>query len=273
MPQSRTGRIVALVLLLAVGMLLGALHKRAAERRQPFFIEQAIRSVLSPFQSAIHSVARAGSGVTKSLRGRKRVMRENRRLRREVLRLSKENAALREERAENLRLRASLDFKQDYPTELLSARVISRGASRWRHAVTIDRGWRDGVGHADVVVTPRGLVGQVFDVGPSVSQVLLLTDQSSGVGALIQRSRVFGVCRGRHTPNLVMDYIDKDADIKAGDIVVSSGDGGVYPKGIPVGRVARIEPSGGLLKAAEIRPSVRFGQLEEAFVIVPEKAD
>jgi rod shape-determining protein MreC len=267
----RNGRFLILVGLLAVGMLLAALHQQADRRGQTFFVDSAIRTVLSPLQSAVHAVVGVGSGIEGSLRTRSRLQSENKRLRGEVLRLHAETAKLREEHAENLRLRSSLQFKKSYPGRLLSAQIIGRGASRWHQTITIDRGWRDGVHRADPVTTPRGLVGQVMDLSAGVSQVLLLTDQSSGVGAVVQRSRVAGVCQGQHTSYLIMNYMDKDADIKVGDLIVSSGAGGIYPKGLPIGRVERVSRTGGFLKTAEIRPSVEAERLEEAFVIVGEE--
>lgn len=272
MLHPRTGRLIALACLLALGMLLATLHNRAVEQEQPFAISRIIRAVLSPFQSSIHSVVRTGQGFKESVRSRKVLQQQNRMLRQEVLNLTRENAELREARAENERLRESLGFKKRYRGDLIAAQVISRGSSRWHDTITIDRGSRDGLQRADVVMTARGLVGQVTEVGNRTSQAMLLTDQLSGVGAVVQRSRVSGICRGKLTPNLVMDYIEKDDDIKVGDIVVTSGTGGVYPKGIVIGRVTKVTPSSGLMKSASITPSVKLKRVEEVFVLVNNRS-
>ncbi|MDO8585978.1 MAG: rod shape-determining protein MreC [Armatimonadota bacterium] len=266
--RSRYGRLIVLVLLLALGMLIAALHNRAVEDNRPSIVATTVRAVLSPFQSAVHSVVKTGHNAKRSVRGRSRVMRENDNLRIELKQLTKENARLREEHAENIRLRKLLEFKKSYPTQLLTAQVIAMRPSQWHNTCTIDRGWRDGVRKTDPVITARGVVGQVIDVGSNVSQVLLLTDQASGLGAIVERSRVTGICQGQQARTLVLNYLDKDADVKKDDLVVTSGIGQVYPKGLRLGRVVKLRGAGGYMKSAEIRPSVQFDQLEEVAVIV-----
>lgn len=252
-------------------MLLASFYNRDQEKGKPLIVVTVARAILSPFQSAVHSVQGFGGGIKGSLRSRSRLKDENKSLQEEVKRLSSENAQLREEHSENLRLRSCLSFKEQHsPMRLCAAQVIARGASAWHRTCTVDRGWRDGVKRAAPVVTPRGLIGQILDAGPKQSLVLLLDDESSGIGAVVQRSRVTGVCQGQHNGYLIMNYIDKDADIKIGDLVVSSGMGGVYPKRFQIGRIVRIQPGDGLQKSAEIRPSVQLDQVEEAFVIVQE---
>jgi len=266
--RSRYGRLIVLALLLALGMLIAAWHNRSTEAGGSSVVATTVRAVLSPFQSAVHAIGRTGHNIRTALRPSRNVIGENHTLRAEVKQLSRENARLREEHAENVRLRELLELKQGYPTELLMAQVIAVGASQWHNTCTIDRGWRDGVRKTSTVVTPRGVVGQVIDVGASVSQALLLTDESSGVGALVQRSRVTGICQGQQTGYLTLNYLDKDADAKVADLVVTSGAGEVYPKGLLLGRVVRIRGAGGYVKSADIRPSVQFDQLEEVAVIV-----
>ena len=263
----RSGRFIALICLLGLGILLATLHKRAVEQNQPFFADTAIRAILSPFQSATHSVVRAGPNLVRSLRSRGALLRQIKTLRKKTLVLEMENAKLREEHAENLRLRSCLEFKERSRQRLCAAQVIARGASQWHKTITINRGQRDGLRRASPIITPRGLVGQVLEAGGGVSQVLLITDQSSGAGALVERSRVSGLCEGQHTGFLIMNYLDKSADINVGDIIVTSGAGGVYPKGIPIGRVTRITSSGEAMKCAEVRPSVDFDRLEEVLAL------
>jgi rod shape-determining protein MreC len=216
----------------------------------------------------MRGIQRSGHGAKERMRTRGQLMRENKTLRDEVLNMSRENARLREEHAENARLRSMLDFRTAWPTKLLMAQVIAKGASQWHDTCSIDRGWRNGVAKSDPVVTPRGVVGQVIDVGPDVSQVLLLTDQSCGVGAIVQRSRVTGICQGQQTGSLSMDYVDKEADIKVGDLIVTSGIGRIYPKGLQLGRVTKIHNTSGYMKSADVRPSVEFDKLEEAAVVI-----
>jgi rod shape-determining protein MreC len=266
MLHSRYGKLVVLVCLLVAGMVIAAQHNDAPDNTQPSTAAAIIRTVLSPFQSVVHSIRRCGYNTKLSMRTRGHLMRENKNLRQEVLTLSKENARLRGDHAENVRLRSLLEFKKSYPTELLTTQIIALGASQWHQTCTIDRGWRDGVRKTDPIVTPRGVVGQVIDVGAGVSQVLLLTDPSCGVGAVLQRSGASGICQGQ-TADLCMNYINKDADVQVGDLVVTSGIGQVYPKDLVLGRVMKVR-STGVLKSADIRPSVEFDKLVEAAVII-----
>jgi len=264
----RNSKFIALICLLGLAVLLATLHKKAAEQNQSFFADSAIRAVLSPFQSAAHSLVTAGPNLANSLRTRGGLLRRIKDLRKKARDLEMENAKLREERAENIRLRSCLGFKERCEQRLCAAQVIARGASQWYKTITINRGRRNGVRRASPVITPRGLVGQVLEAGWGVSQVLLLTDQSAGAGGIVERSRVSGVCEGQQAGSLLMNYLDKNADISVGDIIVTSGSGGVYPKGIPIGRVTKITPAGEAMKRAEVRPRVDFDRLEEVLVMI-----
>jgi len=267
MLHSRYGKLLVLACLLVAGMFIAAMRDDATGDAQSSTATTVVRTILTPFQSVVHSIRCCGHNTKLSMRTRGHLMRENKNLREEVVALSSENAQLREEHAENIRLQSLLELKKSYPTELLMTRIIALGASQWHQTCTIDRGWRDGVHKTDPIITQRrGVVGQVIDVGAGVSQVLLLTDQSCGVGAIVERSRATGICQGQ-TAGLCMNYIDKDADVRVGDLVVTSGIGQVYPKGLLLGRVMKVRNTN-VLKSADIRPSVEFYKLEEAAVII-----
>jgi rod shape-determining protein MreC len=269
MLHSRFGKLLVLVCLLVAGMIIASQHNDAPGSGQSSTTARIVRTILSPFQSVTHSIGRSARDVKLNMRTRGRLMDENKNLRAETRALTKVNARLWEEHSENIRLRQLLELKNSYPSHLVATQIIARGASRWHDTCTIDRGWRDGVHKTDPVITPRGVVGQVIDAGATVSQVILLTDQTCGVGAVVQRpeSRATGICQGQQTGDLSMNYIDKDADIRVGDIIVTSGIGQIYPKGLRLGRVIKIHRTA-VLKSADIRPSVEFDKLEEAAVII-----
>lgn len=263
------GKILALIALIVMGTIMGVLHNHALDTGKSTFPEDAIRVVIKPFQFTINTAGGLFEGAARSLRSRSAIRKENERLRKEVKKLNMEVLLLREDSIEIKRLRTALGFKKQSPLKLLAVRIISRNPSEWFDIATIDRGRTNGITAGNVVITNRGLLGQVLVASPTSAQVRALTDINSGVGAMVQRSRAVGVCQGQDSELLSLTYLSKDADIKPGDIIVTSGQGGIVPKGIPIGRVIRVQmESGGSMKTATVRPSVDFDQVEEAFIVM-----
>lgn len=271
----RSGKIILLLAILVIlGIAMAVMHNRATEEGRPFPPEDAVRVVLKPFQSAATGIGGMFRGIGHSLRSRNAVGRENDRLKAEVKSLTTEVIRLREDAAEAKRLRSELGFKAERTEKLQPARIISRDASPWFTCATIDRGRTDGIKPAMAVITYRGFIGQIVEASPTSAQVRAINDvndsSGSGVAAMVQRSRALGVCQGQQDPTkLQMTYLARDADIKIGDIIVTSGQGGIVPKGVPVGRVMKVKiEGGGFMKSAEIRPSARLDQSDEVFVVL-----
>lgn len=265
----RNGKVLALAALLIIGTTVAVGHNRALAAGRPFAPEDAVRVAIKPLQATVSGVGSLFEVLARSMRSRRAIRRENVELRAEVKRLNLEVAQLRENAAETKRLRAALGFKKQFPDKLIAARVISRNPSEWFTTATIDRGRTSGIVPGQAIVTYRGFVGQVFESSPTSAQIRVLTDGRNGVGSMVQRSRAAGICQGQDTESLHFTYLAKDADIKIGDIVVTSGQGGIVPKGLPVGRVLKVQmESGGFMKSATVRPSVRFDEVEEVFVVL-----
>ncbi|MEN6372179.1 MAG: rod shape-determining protein MreC [Armatimonadota bacterium] len=266
----RNGKIIIFVLLLVLAVVVGTMHNCAQSRGSSYFPEDAVRVVIKPFQVAVSGIGGFFSGIAKSVRSHGALRKENDTLRDEVKRLNMELASIREEAAEARRLRAEIGLKEESPEELLPVRIISRDPSEWFVTATLDHGRTSGIQPGQAVVTHRGLIGQVFEVSPTSAQVRATTDGSDahgGVGAMVQRSRVAGICQGQGADLLQLTYLSRDADIKKGDIIVTSGQGEIIPKGLPIGRVIDVKiESGG--KSATVRPSVKLSQTEEAFVVI-----
>jgi len=263
-----------LVLLIATVMIVFSAFSLAQRKLQATYLEGIVGSLFSPFQrlasavgNGVHSMFGAGGDLLYAYK-------ENELLRAENTRLQEEGVAWREVAAENMRLKAMLDYKMRTPQfELLTAMVIGRDFSTWSNAIVINRGSANGVAKDMVVITPYGLVGAVSSVTSSTAKVQLLTDPRSAVGALVQRpeSRVASIVEGNATqPNsLRLVNIGRDADIIKGDQLVTSGFGGIYPKGLAIGEVLELaNDEGGLLKYAVVRPAVHFDRLEEVQVIL-----
>jgi rod shape-determining protein MreC len=178
-------------------------------------------------------------------------------------------AELEEAKAENERLNSLVDFvqAQDYPT--LGARIIGRPTDSWGGSVVIDRGTTKGVEPGDPVVAAGGLVGQVIDVTPWSARVRLITDANSGVSVLVQRTRANGVVRGSLDGKLGLDFVDKAKMPVKGDVLVTSGLGGVYPKGIVVGEVTEVSSQhADLYPDVAVATRVDVGRIEEVVVLI-----
>ena len=198
---------------------------------------------------------------------------ENEDLKKEIANLRKANIDAGEIWAENERLKTMLNYKQSQNRYiLLPSRVVGYNPTGIEGSLIIDKGTKDGVKKDMTVVTSLGLVGSVVDAYSSASRVQLVINPKTAVGGIVQRaeSRVAGIVSGNastpFTPNLL--NLARDADVKEGDTVITSGFGGIYPKGIVIGTISKvINAEGGLLKYAVIVPTVDFSKLEEVMII------
>ncbi|MCS7236510.1 MAG: rod shape-determining protein MreC [Armatimonadota bacterium] len=264
--RRRVGLLAALVVV--AGVLL-TLQVRSPEGRQVGPVGRTVLSVLVPAQVAL---ARAADAVMRSWRALNEIGQlraENARLRAQVEALRREVARLQEASVEAERLRRLLGFRAPAPYTTLAARVVSRDPSRWYTTLTVDRGSRDGVARGDPVVTAEGLVGRVFEVYPTAALVLLVTDPRSAVGVLVQSTRDAGVVEGTATERLRLRYLSRSSPLGEGDVLVTSGLGGVFPRGIRVGVVRKVERKvGALFQEAEVEPATDLSRVEEVLVLV-----
>ncbi|HDZ89320.1 MAG TPA: rod shape-determining protein MreC [Deltaproteobacteria bacterium] len=193
---------------------------------------------------------------------------ENIRLKREVNSLRMENSRYRELLATHERLRQLLQFKDVIRQPVTAAQVIGIDPTGWFKSVIIDKGGRAGLKWDMPVVNASGVVGRIVSVSPHYAKVLLIIDQNSAVDCLTQESRDRGMVKGLSTDVCRMDYMAKSSDVTVGDTVITSGLGGIFPKGLPVGRISKVKDlPGELFKGVEVTPSVDFSKLEEVLVI------
>lgn len=258
---------------LFLAVLAFMLVNATGEARQnltPF--EKIIKSVATPVEGLVTKVVNGVSGTAGSVLSIGKIKDENKNLQQRVAALQAENLLLKEYGYQNMRLRDMLKFKDTVNRnyELVSASVVGRNPSNWFKTITINRGSDDGIAKDMVVVTSMGLVGNVINVSGSAAEVLLIVESSSAVGGLVQVTRSPGVVEGfgDTSGKLKMRYIAKDAPLREKQVVVSSGLGGIFPKGIPIGRITEVATeSNGLEKYAILQPFVDFNRLEEVFVI------
>ena len=188
-------------------------------------------------------------------------------------RLTVENLRLAEVETENEQLRTLLAFAQtnpsyDYRGGQIIARVIGDSASPFTHPIQIDLGEQHGIEEGMPVVTDRGLVGRIFNVYPRTSDIMLITDPRSSVNVMTQASRAPGILRGRVGQLPIMELIPPEIEISVGEIIITSGLGGHFPKGLVVGQVIEVQKNDDLMfQSAIIQPTVDFDRMELVLVI------
>jgi len=183
-------------------------------------------------------------------------------------------STLEEARLENIRLKKLSGFTQTSANKTVGARVIGRPTNQWEGVITIDRGSADGITAGMPVVGAAGLLGQTVNVTQHAARVRLITDPKSGVASMVQSTRAEGIVRGSLDGKLTLDFVSAETTVKAGDVVISSGMGGVYPKGLIVGEVTRVRntPSA-LYQDIEVTPAGKLTGLEEVLVLVNAAKD
>lgn len=197
--------------------------------------------------------------------------RDNEQLKRENDSLKLQITQLQSKAAEADRLAGLLKFRQtNVDVPMVSARVIGGSADSASQTIYLDRGSRDGIRQNMGVITPDGVVGKVIESYRDTSQVLLLTDKDSGVGAMLVDSRIQSPVGGTGEPLLVMKYIPNDDDVNSGERVVTSGMDRIFPRDLPVGTIAEIKP-GNPFKQIRVRPAANLERLEEVFVLLTMK--
>jgi len=253
------GVILAQLLLLAVQI------KRDSQGR---LIRVWTVGAVSPFQRAGASGIGGIRGVWNHYFALQNASRENERLRSENDTLKLQINQLQSQAAEADRLARLLNFRlahQNVP--MLGARVIGTSADTASQTVYLDRGERDGIRRNMGVITPDGVVGKVIESYSNTSQVLLLSDKDSGVGAMISESRIQSPVGGVGEPLLSMKYVPNDDEVNLGQHVVTSGMDRIFPRDLPVGTVSQIK-SGNPFKQIRIRPSANLERLEEVIVLL-----
>ena len=239
--------------------------------------DKTAMAILTPFQRGFSWAGSQLAFIKNSVIEIQTLHEQNKSLRKEVELLRAQNLTASEFASENQRLRALLGYKQvSTQFDLVAASVIGRAPDTWSSVVVINRGTLDGVADNMAVVTELGLVGHIMEAGLNSSKVQLILDPRSSVGTLIQRpeSRVAGIVEGyiNNPQQPRMINIPKNSDVQVEDVVVTSGFGGVYPKGIVVGKIKEIHnEESGLLKYGIIAPSVNFEKLEDVAVIVASR--
>jgi rod shape-determining protein MreC len=197
-------------------------------------------AAVTPFERAAHGVGygmRHGWSDYVDLR---HVRQQNIDLQEQLTRMRIEQAAIAEDALEGRRLQSLLGFREHYVASTVAAQVIGASGSEQSRVLTIDKGARDGLRPDMAVITPDGIVGKLRDVFPDTSQVLVINDQTSGAGVLLESTRIRAILRGTVTGRVQIGNLTADSRIKPGERVLTSGGDQVYPRGLPVGTIESI---------------------------------
>ena len=192
---------------------------------------------------------------------------ENRNLKQQIERMSLEQVRMSQDADQARRLQALLAFKEQFISRTMAAQVIGSSGSELSRAVYIDKGESDGIKSDMAVITADGIVGKVLRAYRSTSQVLLIDDQTSGVGAILDKTRLQGILRGTPAGEVVLEKVMSDETVPAGEMVLTSGGDGIFPKGLLVGRVTKVAPGSELFLNIRVRPAADLSKLEEVLVV------
>ena len=258
--------IVGLIFLITLNIIGLTLSSR--QRNSDYGLVRVGLVLVSPLQAAVTHSLRFVRGIWYHYFALASVARQNDRLRRELDHARSLNDQFQETETANRRLRELINFQQSISVQFLPAEVIGKDPSPWFKALTIDKGRVQGVVKGLPVVTPQGIAGQVTDVSDQYAKVLLIIDQNNAVDAIVQRSRARGIVTGTSDDRCIFKYVLRKDDVRVGDILVSSGLDGVFPKGLRVGSVSGVyRQLSGIFQEVTVTPFVDFDTLEEVLVV------
>jgi rod shape-determining protein MreC len=260
---------IALGIVMLVTVLIFSLPSRATSR-----LKLAIGSLFLPLFGLVNTTQQLPASLADSVLPRRELLKQIDNLQRENQRLQTlqlQNAAIARE---NDQLRSSLGWQRQAPWKLKLANVVMRDPANWWRTVEIDLGSRDGLTNNLPVLTNDGLVGRVASVGLTRSQVVLLGDPNCRVSALVENPAhdigILSASSPLDNSLAELTYLSGGANLKSGQSVVTSGLGGIFPKGIPIGQIVDARPvEFGLYSEARVKLNANFGALEQAWVLFP----
>jgi rod shape-determining protein MreC len=262
----RNASILVLVLFAQV-LGLAVQVKRPTESGGTSLIRFWVVSAITPFEKALVNTSQGVRNIWRNYLYLRGVRHENRDLKAQIERLRIEQVRLSEDAAQARRLQLLLGFKEQFISQTLAAQVVGSSGSDQSHVIYIDKGANDGIKPDMAVITPAGIVGKVLRVFRASSQVLLINDPSSGVGAILESSRLQGILQGTAAGETMLRYVMSDEKVAPGERVLSSGGDRIFPKGFPVGTVQQINPGSDLFLNIRVKPAADLSRLEEVLVV------
>ncbi|SRR6266568_1386742 len=264
--------VVLATVLLAQLLALAVQVKRQTAEGPVRLIRLVTVSTIAPFERMLIYTGGSVRGVWSNYIDLRSVRRENQQLKAESERMRLERAREQEDARQARRIQALLGFKEQWIDATVAAQVIGTSGSENSRLLYLDKGTKDGIKVDMPVITPDGVVGKILNVYGETAQVLMINDPTSGVGATLVNSRLQGIVKGTNTGEVQLNYIMSDEAVQAGEPLVTSGGDRVFPKGLPVGTVAKASPGRNLFLEIKLKPAVDLDRLEEVLVITQQKA-
>jgi rod shape-determining protein MreC len=260
-------------LIVLVGVLFAQVLGLAVQVRRPTDNEptRLIRiwavDMVTPVEKALGWAQTSSNNIWRNYFYLRGVRAENRSLKAQIERMSLEQVRMSQDADQARRLQALLAFKEQFISKTMAAQVIGTSGSEQSRSVYIDKGEVDGLKPDTAVITADGVVGKVLLVYRSTSLVLLISDHSSGVGAILEKSRIEGIVRGTPAGEVMLEKVMSDEAVSVGEQVLTSGGDGIFPKGLLVGTVTKVTPGSELFLNIHLRPAADLSKLEEVLVV------
>ena len=266
-------RNLTILAVLLFGQVLGlAIQvKRSGENAPTRLIRIWAVDAVTPLEKGILAFQNGTHSIWHNYFYLRGVRQENRDLKDKIQQLEIERVRLSEDAEQAHRLQALFNFKEQFIAKTVAAQVIGSSGSEQSRSIYIDKGSKDGIKPDMAVITASGVVGKVLrGVQNHVASVLLIDDQTSGVGAILEKSRLQGVVRGTPAGEVVLERVMTDETVEAGEKVLTSGGDRIFPKGLPVGTVTKVSPGQELFLNIRVKPAADLGRLEEVLVITEQ---
>lgn len=264
----KTGVFVAALLVIVLTMII--LHLKYSSDRS--FLREIVLETTAPAQKTLNvSLSNVQNAWLRyiALVG---IEKENKNLKKKIDELTAMNLSYQESYKEAQRLKKLLAFSEEHNYHFISARVIGREQAALSRTILIDKGLAHGLKIGMPVAAPPGLIGRLVDVSWHASRVLLFIDENSNIDAIVQRNRTQGIISGAGSRGMILKYISKTQDVKEGDVIVSSGMGGVFPKGLLIGQVNHVDrQEASLFIKINVAPYVDLSKLEEILILAPDE--
>jgi rod shape-determining protein MreC len=258
---------ILVVVLFAEVVGLAVQVKRTSDTDSSRLLRVWTVTAVSPLEKAFVAAQQSVRNTWHSYFYLRGVRAQNQKLQEEIEQLRLQQVRLAEDAGQARRLQRLLGFKEQFIARTLAAQVIGSSGSDMSRVVYIDKGAGDGVGQDMPVITADGVVGKILRVFPTSSQVLLINDPSSGVGAILEKSRLQGVIKGTPNGELLLEKMMSDERVEAGDQLLTSGGDQIFPKGLPIGIVKKVSPGKDVFLNVQVKPAAELSRLEEVLVI------
>ncbi len=266
--------LVLIAILLVQTILLATQIRRPEDPARPdgkhvLLVRLWALALVTPFERGFTGTGHGVRSTWLNYLDLRHVRQQNLDLQSQIAQLRLQRAALAEDALEGQRLERLMNFRQHYVSSTVIAQIIGASATDQGRMLVLDKGWQDGLKPDMAVITPDGIVGKLRDVGRHTSQLLLLSDPSSGAGVLLQSTRIRAIVRGTATGRLVIANLTADSRIHPGEQVLTSGGDQVYPRGLPVGTIESIapDPEHQPYTAILLHPAADLNRLDEVLVI------